>query len=240
MQLNFTKQELSFLMKQIGCELLPGFEAVEFDPDATAKALAEKGYVTLYREAWELSNPARLLLTAWARIRFTVVRQDYIMDDHTFALLADPRFILTVSIHFDQITVGMMDFDFLQMRKLLIEYIGLPGGQDAVTGYNIVLSGDQFLDTLNFEQHDDAWVAAQLGLPVAEIEQLKSMMADEASVGLIIQDLQEEVGCMTAISAQTDAWYMLKHVVPNTDPARHKVVLVKGSAEDITDSIFAI
>ena len=241
MQLNFNTNELSFVVKRFKIG-----ELMSFGPQKKVKekdaidSLLQKQYLIPYGEKYELSNELRLLFSVWEKIRYTVVREDYISKDHVFSLMANSKNILVYSEHFDDITVALSDFSAEVMDGILLDYLGIADGDEMEQGYNCVFQTEDFLNYFVAKKKDINYISAKTGLSADEIQEIIDALAAEDEMSLIVQDIVEDVGARCSVKRLPKAWIMIKHIVPNKALAKERVVVIKGNAEKIVDSIYVI
>ena len=108
--LNFTQEELSFIAKQFGYDHLEGADFVKFNKNRCISSLTKKGYVIPYGKKIELSNECRLLLSTWESIRYTLIKDACILDEHVHAIMANAERIISYSLHHSDIQIVMCDF----------------------------------------------------------------------------------------------------------------------------------
>lgn len=240
MELLFTQQELSFISKQFKYDRLVGFMETDFDKKAVIESLLSKGYLSQYEKAYELSNDVRILLSAWTNMRYTVVREDFIKESHVFSIFANSEYILTFSVHEREIRLTMGNFSAESMDKTLLDYLGLQSENSDSAGYNIFLSAEMFLKYFGPESISESLASKELGLPINDVSKVRSFLALEDKTSVIIQDVLDDIGCLAIFGEVDGSVIMMKHIVPNNAIDKQRVVLVKGSANKIVDSIYNI
>ncbi len=235
----FSQEELSYMAKSFGYQHLEGADFIKFDKKSCEASLLEKGYILPYKKSFELSNEIRLLLSAWVGIRYTLIRDSFLSDERVFAILASPEYILTYSLNKGSISMNMGNFSPEDMDRILADYLNIIecGGENP--GFNISFSGEEYLAYFSGELSDEA-VSGKTGLLSADIAQIKATLDAEDGVSFIVQNVKDDIGCMGALKRYEDGYVMVKHIVPNTAIDRQKIVVVKGNAQAIIDSIYIL
>ena len=239
MTLYFTHEELSYLAKKFGYKHLEGVDLVKFKDKVCEASLLEKGYLFPYNKTYEMSNDVRLLFSTWVNVRYTLVRDQFISDDHVFALLANKERILTYSFHEGNIQVSLCDFSPEIMDKLMTDYLDVQECDTPSYGFNITFAGKEYLSLFAGKMTSEQ-IAGKCGISVQDVELIKKTLADENSTSFIVQDVVEDIGCMGTFMRYADGYIMVKHIVPNNDLDAQKVIIVKGSAQDIVDSVYIL
>ena len=243
MQFNFTVEELSFIVKRFKFRELVGFTRQPFKEASVIESLMAKKYLTPYKSSYELPNELRALFSAWLNTQYTVVREDFINDDHVFALLASNHYIISYSEHFDDITVALSSFDETVMDTLLMQYLNMdehPADTSAQGNYNLTFSSKDFLDYFGEKRKSAETVADKTGLSKDEILELWNALSCDDNLSVILQDLVNDIGCMIILHRTPDAYVMFKHITPNTGLHKQRVIVAKGSAQKIVDSIYIL
>ena len=239
MALYFTHEELSYLAKKFGYKHLEGVDLIKFKDKVCEASLLDKGYILPYGNSYELSNDVRFLLSSWSDIRYTLVRDQFISDEHAFALLASEERIISYSFHEGNIQASLCDFSPEVMDKLMTDYLDVQECDTQTLGFNVTFAGEEYLSLFGGKMTSEQ-IAGKCGISVQNVDLIKKTLSDENSTSFIVQDVAEDIGCMGTFVRYADGYIMIKHIVPNNDPDAQKVVIVKGSAQDIIDSVYIL
>lgn len=236
---NFTQEELSFIAKQFKYNHLEGADFVKYNKSNCISSLTEKGYVVPYGKHLELSNECRLLLSTWESIRYTLVKDACISDDHVHAILANSERIISYSLHQSDIQIVMCDFSVEIMDKIISDYLGIIDCTNCSSGFNITFSDDEYLSYFEKEAPNDL-ICKKTGLSLDDVLLIKQSLTNEKSTSFIVQDVIEDIGCMGILLMYSCGYILIKHIVPNKDISNQKVVISKGNSQDIVDSIYIL
>lgn len=235
----FTEEELSYISKKYGYKYLVGFESVKFNKERCITALLEKGYIYPYKRAYELSNDVRLLLSAWVRMKYTLVRDSFMSDQDAFALFANENHIMTFSYHGEEVRLNLGDFSATAMDETLAQYLGITDDVVPADVFNITFTADDYL-TYFEEETPVEQIAKETGLGVKDICAIKETLVSGESTSFVLQNVVNDIGCMGTFKKYNSAYILVKHIVPNTHLDRQRVVVVKGNSKDIVDSIYIL
>ena len=239
MMFNFTQEELSFVAKQFGYDHLEGADFVKYNKNRCISALTEKGYVIPYGKNLELSNECRLLLSTWESIRYTLVKDTCLSDEHVHAILANSERIISYSLHHNDIQIVMCDFSIDVMDQIITDYLDVVESNDCCSCFNITFSADEYLSYFDAETPSDL-ICKKTGLSLDDVSSIKQSLADEKSTSFIVQDVVEDIGCMGILARCSNGYILVKHIVPNNDMSNQKVVVSKGNSLDVVDSIYIL
>lgn len=239
MVLNFTTEELSFVAKQFGYDHLEGLDLVKFNKKDCIDSLVAKGYITPYGKKFELSNECRLLLYAWTSARYTLLQDKFASQEHLFAILANSKSIISYSSHENEIQLSMCDFSAETMDKVIADYLGIEDFDDCVAKFNITFSADDFLACFKEDVPNDM-ICKKTGLSDGDVSLIKKTIKNASSISYIVQDLVEDIGCMGNIVKHPEGYVLVKHIVPNRNMRKQKVVVTKGNAQDVVDSVYIL
>jgi hypothetical protein len=133
----------------------------------------------------------------------------------------------------------MCDFSIPTMDSVIRDYLDIREDVVSSSNLNISFSGDDYLSFFG-QELSNADISRRTGLTIDDVELIKKTLSQEGTTSYILQDVVEDIGCMGAISNFDRGYILVKHVVPNKDLRKQKVVVVKGSAKDIIDSIYIL
>ena len=236
----FTVEELSFIVKHFKYKDLIGFKPQKCKEKNVAQPLEQKGYLRNNNGKYELPNELRLLFSAWLQVRYTVVREDYWDDENVFSIMASPKYIISYSEHNDDINIAICDFSFETMDCILADYLGLSNIAANCSGYNYTFATSDFIDFFGENRIDSVSASKKTGLSEKCINEIVEYISFDDSISLIMQDVEKNIGAMAVIKYIENSLFMVKHIVPNDDLLKQKVVVVKGDAESIVNSIYVL
>lgn len=240
MQFNFLETELSYLIKRFNYTKIVGLRRCIYNEDQVKHSLLDKGYLIQFSGREELSNPVRILFSAWSKARYSVVRSDCNGEDNSLFILANEEVILFVSIFEQKVSVEMSDFSEHNMDSLLYHYLQLcKDGYDS-RELNITLTVEDFVTLFLTESKIGMkHTAGKLGLSFDEVYDLCSAVQLEPQVVLVIQDMKNNTGSLNMIHSIKNKLVMIKHITPE-DRENQRVVVVQGDLRAIVDSIYIL
>lgn len=237
--LDFTQEELSFIAKQFGYDHLEGADFVKYNKNRCISSLTKKGYVIPYGKNFELSNECRLLLSTWESIRYTLVKDSCLSDEHVHAILANSERIISYSLHHSDIQIVMCDFSAEVMDQIISDYLGIDEFKDSCSGFNVTFSDDEYLSYFEKET-PNGLICKKTGFSPDDVSLIKQSLANENSISFVVQDVVEDIGCMGVLTKCSDGYILVKHIVPNNDISNQKVVISKGNSQAVVDSIYIL
>lgn len=237
MKFVLTEKEIIFLKEKFNFSKLIGLdENKKIDKDATLQSLKEKEAVYTFNNDIELSAGYRYLLTQWKNARYSLVRPD-INDDKLFqCLLCGDKSILFVQRKEDVFEIELYDFN----EQLIVECIKavaqIQDYNQEVESFLLTTSVadlDELLDKTEEKLLD--W-QNRTGLSEKLILRYKEAISKNENCRLLlVEDHVGEVGFLAKIVVEDDGIFVLKHV---TQKENEKMVMLKGNADYVTDSIF--
>ena len=239
MTVNFSHEELSFLASNFGYKHLEGLELIKFDETQCTDSLLAKGYIVPYKKTYELSNELRILFSAWVNIQYTIVRANYVTEIDLFAVFASRERIITYSYHSGNIQMSMCDFSFETMDMVIRDYLDIKENVVANDKFNVSFTADEYLAAFGTEMSNEEF-AKTTGLKIEDVELIKYLLSHDATTSYVLQDVVQDISCRGIIFAYDGGYMLLKHIVPNNNLRKQKVVIAKGSAKDIVDSIYIL
>ena len=239
MVLNFTIEELSFIAKQFKYDHLEGVAFVRFNKAECIDSLVTKNYLIPYGKKFELSNDVRLLLSTWDSVRYTLLQDKFANQEHVFAIMANSKRIISYSSHGNDIQLSMCDFSVEVMDKVITDYLGIENFGDCPAKFNITFSADEFLSYFKEDVSNDV-ICGKTGLSDGDVSLIKYAIKSDEGISYIVQDVVEDIGCMGNIVKYPEGYVLIKHVVPNRNVRKQKVIITKGDAQDIVDSIYIL
>lgn len=237
--LYFTREELTFLAEYFGYKNLQAADFVEYNQNECIDSLVKKEYITPYGSNFKLSNECRLLLSAWQKIRYTLVKDSSLSDDYVYAILAGSQSVISYVLHYNDIEVSMCDFSIEIMDKIIADYLKIIESNNCKLGFNITLTAEEYVYCFG-EETPSALICKKTGLSIDDVDLIKRCLKNQDNTPFIVQDLKENVGCRGILFKYPNEYVLIKHIVPNNNPDMQKVVIVKGNSVDVVDSIYIV
>ncbi len=239
MTVNLTQKELSYIVKHFGYKQLEGFDPVKFNKKECESSLEDRGYIKPYGKSFELSNDMRLVLSAWMKSRYTLVKHSCLLENHIFAIFASNEYIFSYSMHEGDVRIDLCDFNFEAMDKIIADYLDITDDVNSLSNFNVSFTAEEFISLFENELPNEV-ISGKIGLSAENVQIIKNAIAEENNTTFILQDVIDDIGCMGIITKNDDGYVMIKHIVPNRIVEHQKAVVVKGNAKDIVDSVYIL
>ena len=163
----------------------------------------------------------------------------YLTDDDTFAIFSNEERIISYSFHKGNIEMMLCDFSIEVMDKIITDYLNISNDTVCQSKFNISFSGDEYLSLFAPDQTIDT-ISKKSGLKVEDVALIQQLLTREDNTSFILQDIIDEIGCLGVLMKFDTGYLLFKHIVPNKNLNRQRVVFAKGDAQDIIDSIYIL
>ena len=241
MRFQMSVKEAQYIQKKFKFSPLLGLDRVMFAPMGVEKKLINAGVIQLGSSGGkELDTKYRYLFSAWEKMRYSVVDPNENDGKSFFCVLANEKEIILLEQVDQNLTLELIDFKTETMDRILANMTRLNLDiQCGAIPFNIVLPVKDFTDFVMCRQKGtlSKWSNA-LGVSELEIDDyLEQINNEESFVMLLCEDHVLGVGMLIKVVCARDVVYALKHVTPE-NASEEKMVLLKGDARSIVDSVY--
>jgi len=239
LRFDFKLNEIQYIQKQFRFPSLIGVERRLLPTLGVEKKLKEKKYLDCNSsERVELSTECRYLFSAWEKMRYSIVRADEEQKNRFFCVLANEKDIILIDQVGADFVVEVIDFSVKVMDRILFNITGMDASKVCEDSFNISLPMEEATKFLTAKKTEYALWSEKLGLNINELEAYFTALNEQKHfVMCLCEDHIDQRGAMIKIVNTEHGVYALKHVTPK-DMTNEKMVLLKGNAQAIVDSIY--
>lgn len=241
MRFNIGVKEAQYIQKSFKFSPLIGLDRVLFAPLGVEKKLISEGVIKQgHSGAKELDTTYRYLFSAWEKMRYSIVNPNREKDENFFCVLSNENEILLIEQDAHTLSIELIDFKIEIMDNIITNMLKTKNEISCnSTPYNIALSMKDFSEFLVCRTKGSLseW-SGKLGLSEDEISSFLNYVNDENSFTMLLcEDHIQGIGMLLKTVPTNQGIYALKHITPK-DLSKEKMVLLKGSLQNIVDSVY--
>lgn len=231
------EKEAIFLKKKFNFSKLIGLnEAKEIEESNVLSDLQEKGIIYTFNGDIELQAEYRLLFSQWEKMRYSVVRPEINNEQLFQSLLCGDNSILFVQRKDEVFEIELYDFSERLIVECIKAIVQIQEFNQEVEPFLLIVTPQELEDLLkDVEEKKLLEWQNKTGIDKREISRYKQAISSKDARLVLVEDFVNDAGFFAKIVVENDGIYVLKHV---NKAGNDKLVLLKGNADFVTDSIF--
>lgn len=237
MKRSLSIKEITYIEHHFGFGKLLGIEETKFVSHSVLKHLVNNNLVRKNRDKYELDYELRYIFSAWNSARYSFFRPDISKkNDYGVVLISEEkRCLLYLVVSKDNVDIEVYDATAKVVEAFLSTMSELDTKVSCSASYNYSISLETFENLLSDKKNEET--CKKIGFDKQEYsEYIKTMDSEKGFQMILSEDHVDDIGCLIKIVNTEEGIYMLKHVT--SVGKNDKVVLAKGTAEDIVNSFY--
>ena len=232
-----TESEALLIKQKFNFGRLLGLNEKQRIKFGTEKGLHKKGIIYSNNDKEELSIEHRALFSSWEKMRYSIVRPELNDKNHLQCILSNERITIFFARKKDIVSIELIDFSEEKFDEMIISFAELSDVAVADSMFNFGMSLDEYEQFICCKTQDELYNwKKSTGIDTRMLEKYVNNINTKGKAQmLLVEDHVADCGYMSKIVNATDGVYAVKHI---THGEEQKMVLLYGSAQFITDSIY--